>query len=73
VTHEVWEAAGGYTTAGFLYKTDAEGYFYDAPDSLGQITKGYISLEVNLRDDTLNFEIHKSGGRSEIFDGIKVN
>jgi hypothetical protein len=73
VTHEVWEEAGGYTTAGFLYKPDVSGYFYDAPDSIGQVTKGYISLEVILRNDTLNFEIHKPGGLSEIYNGIKVN
>ncbi len=73
VTHEVWEAGGGYTTAGFIYKPDAEGYFYDAPDSLGLVTKGYLSLEVTIRNDSIQFEVHKPGGLSEIFDGIKVN
>jgi hypothetical protein len=72
-THEVWRSGDGYTTAGFHYKPDADGYFYDAPDEAGQAVKGYLTLEVILRNDSLYFDIRKPGGLSEVFEGRKAN
>lgn len=72
-THEVWRSGNGYTTAGFYYEPDATGYFTDTTDEAGQAAKGYITLEVILRNDSLYFDIRKPGGLSEIFEGRKAN
>lgn len=73
VSYKIWNEGKGFRTPDFFFLPDAEGYFYDAPDSLGQLAKGYLTLEVTFKNDSIQYEIHKPGGLSELFEGVKIN
>lgn len=73
VTKQLWKYEDGFTTSGFYFEPDEKGDFTDYPTEAEQDIKGYVSLEVRIRSDTLWFDIQKPGGLSEVFEGRKTN
>lgn len=73
VTKQLWESGDGFTASGYYFKPDGNGEYTDFPTEAEQDIKGYVSLEVRVRNDTLWFNVQKPGGLSEVFEGRKTN
>lgn len=71
-TYLLQERGDGYEVAGLQFRPDAEGRFLEEPDSASASVKGYIYLEVALRNDSLFFEVRRPGGFNEIFAGRRI-